>query len=51
MIETFVAQWGYLAVALSVFFEGEATLIAAGALAQRGLLSLPGVVLCEMVSR
>ena len=41
-----LAHWGYLAVAVGTFLEGEATLLAAGAIAQRQNLYLPWVVLC-----
>jgi membrane protein DedA with SNARE-associated domain len=40
-----VTHWGYLAVALGTFLEGETVLLLAGALAHRGLLSLPLVIL------
>ncbi|MBX3209465.1 MAG: DedA family protein [Labilithrix sp.] len=39
-----IARWGYAAVAVGVFFEGETIVIVAGAMAHRGLLSLPGVI-------
>ncbi|HEY1100522.1 MAG TPA: DedA family protein [Myxococcota bacterium] len=45
MFDHLVAQWGYLAVAIGAFIEGEAAVVAAGALAHRGLLSLPLVML------
>lgn len=45
MLESLVAQWGYAAVAVGVLFEGEAVVIVAGAMAHRGLLSLPGVTI------
>lgn len=43
--EEILPIWGYLAIAVGTFIEGEAVLISAGALAQRGLLSMPWVVL------
>jgi len=49
-METLVAHWGYLAVLLGVLVEGEAVLIAAGALAHRGDLSLPWVIAIAFVS-
>jgi membrane protein DedA with SNARE-associated domain len=45
MTESFVARWGYASVGVGVFFEGEAIVVVAGAMAQRGLLSLPGVII------
>ena len=44
MIHAQFADWGYLAIVLGVFLEGEVTLMAAGALAQHDSLLLPGVV-------
>lgn len=44
MFESLIAHWGYAAIALGAFVEGEAVLLAAGALAQHGALSLPLVV-------
>ncbi len=44
MLESLILRWGYLAVGLGTFFEGEAVVIIAGALAHRGLLSLPWVM-------
>jgi membrane protein DedA with SNARE-associated domain len=49
MLEHFVSDWGYAAVTLGVFVEGEAVLLCAGALAQRGQLSLPWVVIAAAV--
>jgi membrane protein DedA with SNARE-associated domain len=45
MWEHLVSRWGYLAIALGTFVEGEAVLLSAGALAHLGLLSLPLVAL------
>jgi membrane protein DedA with SNARE-associated domain len=45
MLESFIARWGYAAIGVGVFFEGETIVIVAGAMAHRGLLSLPGVIL------
>jgi membrane protein DedA with SNARE-associated domain len=44
MLEGLIVRFGYLAIGLGTFFEGEAVLLAAGAIAHKGLLSLPGVV-------
>ncbi len=44
MLEGFIAHWGYLAVALGTLLEGETVMLAAGAMAHRGLLSLPLVM-------
>jgi membrane protein DedA with SNARE-associated domain len=41
---TLLAHYGYLAVCLGTFIEGESVLLAGGFLAQQGILSLPGVV-------
>jgi membrane protein DedA with SNARE-associated domain len=43
--EEILPIWGYLAIAVGAFIEGEAVLISAGTLAQRGALSMPWVVL------
>ncbi|NUP04884.1 MAG: DedA family protein [Polyangiaceae bacterium] len=45
MLEELIAKWGYLALFVGTFFEGETMLIIAAALAHRGLLSLPLVML------
>ena len=44
VIEELIARWGYVAIAIGTLFEGETTLLAAGAMAHRGLLSLPVVL-------
>ncbi|MFT3925560.1 MAG: DedA family protein [Myxococcales bacterium] len=49
MLENLIQQWGYLGVALGTLFEGEATVLAAGALAHKGLLRLPWVWLAAFV--
>jgi membrane protein DedA with SNARE-associated domain len=41
MLEEFIARWGYLAVGIGAFVEGETVLVAAGALARKGVLQLP----------
>src|SRR3954471_8628857 len=38
MLESLIARWGYLGVGLGTCVEGEATVLAAGALAHKGLL-------------
>ncbi|AKV04831.1 DedA family protein [Labilithrix luteola] len=49
MLESLILRYGYFAVGVGTFFEGETILIAAGALAHRGLLSLPFVVLAAFI--
>jgi membrane protein DedA with SNARE-associated domain len=49
MIESLIARWGYLAIGAGTFFEGETILVAGGALAHRGLLSLPLVMVAAFV--
>lgn len=44
MLESLIVRWGYLAIGLGTFLEGETILLAAGAMAHRGLLSLPLVM-------
>ena len=45
MLETLIAQYGYLAIFVGTFLEGETILVLAGFAAHRGLLGLPGVIL------
>lgn len=45
MIEDLVARWGYPAILVGTFLEGETVLLLGGAMAHHGLLSLPGVML------
>jgi membrane protein DedA with SNARE-associated domain len=45
MLDALVLQWGYLAVGLGTMLEGETVLLAAGAMAHKGLLALPLVML------
>ena len=40
-LEELIVRWGYLAIGFGVFLEGESVVILGGALAHRGLLSLP----------
>src|SRR4051812_47120073 len=48
MFEELIARWGYLAVGLGTFIEGETVLLAAGALARKGLLALPSLLVCAI---
>lgn len=49
-IAEWVQSYGYLAVAVGTFLEGETVLLIAGAAAARGHLSLPGVIAVAMLS-
>ena len=49
MLEDLVARYGYLAIAVGTFLEGEAMLVIGAAMAHRGLLSLPWVALSALV--
>lgn len=49
MWEHVLSRWGYFGIALGTFVEGEAVLLAAGALTHLGRLSLPFVVLAAML--
>ena len=44
----FVHDYGYYAVIIGTFFEGEMVMLAAGVAASTGLLSLPSVILAGM---
>ncbi len=48
-MEAFLLRWGYLAIVVGTFFEGESVLLLAGALAHRGLLSLPFVCVAALI--
>jgi membrane protein DedA with SNARE-associated domain len=48
MVEQWIHDWGYLAVAVGAFAEGETVLLAAGYAARRGLLDI-GLVLAIAV--
>jgi membrane protein DedA with SNARE-associated domain len=50
MLESLVARWGYAAIFAGTFLEGETVLLAGGAMAHRGLLSLPWVIVCAFVA-
>lgn len=47
--EALIARFGYAAVVGGAFLEGETVVIAAGAMANRGLLWVPLVMLCAFV--
>jgi membrane protein DedA with SNARE-associated domain len=49
MLVALVLRWGYLAVGVGTMLEGETVLLAAGAMAHRGLLKLPWVMLAAFV--
>ena len=49
MIESLISQYGYLAILVGTFLEGETILVLGGLAAHRGLLSLPGVIACAFV--
>ena len=44
-----IEQYGYAAVAIGSFLEGETVLLLAGFAAHRGHLDLPGVILCAFL--
>jgi membrane protein DedA with SNARE-associated domain len=45
-LETLVSTYGYPAIVIGTFFEGETILVLAGFAAHRGYLELPWVVIC-----
>jgi membrane protein DedA with SNARE-associated domain len=45
MLDFWLERYGYIAILVGTFFEGESVLLLAGALAHRGVLSLPLVAL------
>lgn len=49
MQETFITHFGYLAILLGTFLEGETILVLAGLAAHRGYLDLPLVILAAFV--
>ncbi len=49
MLEELARHWGYVAITVGTYIEGEAVLLSAGALAHAGVLSLPLVVLSAML--
>ncbi len=48
-MEDLIAHWGYAAIVLGTFFEGETVLVLGGALARRGTLDFWLVALCAFV--
>jgi membrane protein DedA with SNARE-associated domain len=48
-VDALIAQYGYLAILVGTFLEGETILVLGGFAARRGLLSLPGVMLAALV--
>jgi membrane protein DedA with SNARE-associated domain len=48
-LEEVISRWGYPAIVLGTFLEGETVLVLGGAMAHRGLLSLPGVMSAAFV--
>lgn len=49
MLETLIAQYGYLAILLGTLLEGETILVLGGFAAHRGLLKLWGVILAAFI--
>ncbi|MDX2165601.1 MAG: DedA family protein [Deltaproteobacteria bacterium] len=49
MVEQLISQYGYLAIFLGTFLEGETILVLGGFAAHRGLLALPGVMLAAFL--
>lgn len=49
MIESYLVRYGYLAIGAGTFLEGEAVLLAGGALAQRGTLALVPVIVAAFI--
>jgi membrane protein DedA with SNARE-associated domain len=49
MLETWLEHYGYFAILLGTFFEGESVLLLGGALAHRDVLSVPLVALAAFV--
>lgn len=48
-MEEFIQNYGYLAIFIGTFFEGETILVVGGILAQQGMLELPFVSLAAFV--
>ena len=46
MLESLIGRYGYLAILIGTFLEGETILVLGGLAAHRGLLWLPGVMAC-----
>ncbi|MBC7529965.1 MAG: DedA family protein [Oligoflexus sp.] len=49
MFESLILQWGYITLGIGTLLEGETILIAAGAMAHKGLLSLPIVIIVAIL--
>jgi membrane protein DedA with SNARE-associated domain len=49
VIESLIGRYGYLAILVGAFLEGETILVLGGLAAHRGLLWLPGVIACAFV--
>lgn len=49
MLENLIAQYGYLAILVGTFLEGETILVLGGFAAHRGLLNLWGVILAAFI--
>jgi membrane protein DedA with SNARE-associated domain len=49
MVETLIQNYGYLAILVGTFFEGETVLILGGFAAQRGYLELPWVIAAAFI--
>lgn len=49
MLESLILQWGYIILLAGTLLEGESILLAAGALAHKGLLHLPIVIIVAAV--
>jgi membrane protein DedA with SNARE-associated domain len=49
MLETLIAQYGYLAILVGTLLEGETILVLGGFAAHRGLLNLWGVILAAFI--
>ena len=49
MLEELITRYGYLAILIGTFLEGETILVLGGFAAHRGLLELPGVMLAGFV--
>jgi membrane protein DedA with SNARE-associated domain len=49
VIESLIGRYGYLAILVGTFLEGETILVLGGFAAHRGLLWLPGVMACAFV--
>ena len=48
-LEELVANYGYLAIVIGTFLEGETILVLGGFAAHRGFLELPWVMLCAFL--